>query len=152
MNTTTTHITPPPSPSTGNLCSAARTARRPRSESSTVDGLFGADLPLIGIVPFGLPSLLFLAGWVLLALCLVAPFVLLLTIALATAIVVGTSAAIVALPYLLVRSLNRYRVRRPSRRPLVHWVRWRRPTRHASPTRRRGASLVNPPAAPSTSN
>jgi len=111
MNTTTPYIKPPPPPSAVSRRSTTLGGRPPHPETSTVGGLLGADLPLIGIVPFGLPSVLFVAGWVLLALCLVGPFVLLLTIALAMVIVVAVTAGFLALPYLLVRGLHGYRVR-----------------------------------------
>ena len=119
MNTITTHIQQPPPRSAGNPRGATRSARRPHSETSALVGVLGADLALIGIVPFGLPSVMLLGGWTFLALALAGPFLTLAVIVLAMLIVAATTAAIVALPYLIVRSLHRYRARRPSRRPLI---------------------------------
>jgi hypothetical protein len=114
MNTTTPLIKPPPPPSAGNLPSATTSTRAAHSEAPTIGEVLGVDLPLIGIVPYGLPPLILVAGWVLLALALTGPFLLLVTIALATGIVVAITAAILAPPYLLARSLHRYRARRPT--------------------------------------
>jgi hypothetical protein len=147
MNTTTPLIKPPPPPSAGNLPSATTSTRAAHSEAPTIGEVLGVDLPLIGIVPYGLPPLILVAGWVLLALALTGPFLLLVTIALATGIVVAITAAILAPPYLLARSLHRYRTRRPNERQIFHRVRERHPTGHGSPTQRRAAGLINPPAA-----
>ena len=147
MNSTPPIIKPPPPPSAGNPRGATPGARPAHSETSPVADLLGADLSLIGIVPFGLPSAVLLAGWVLLTLCLIEPFVLLLTTVLATVIFVAIAVAILALPYLLVRGLHRYRSGRPIRHPLVHRVRERHPAGHGSLTDRRGERLIHPPAA-----
>jgi hypothetical protein len=57
-----------------------------------------------------------------LALSLAGPFLVLVTIVLATAIFIAFTAAVLVAPYLLIRGIHRYRERRPSRRPLVHPV------------------------------
>jgi hypothetical protein len=146
MNTTPPLIKPPPPPSAGNLRCANPSARPPHSENSPGSEL-AEDLLLTGIVPYGLPSGLLLAGWTLLVLSLAGPFLVLVTIVLAMSVVVAVIAAAVVLPYLLVRSVHRYWSRRPSRSGLSHRVHPRHASRQGFPTRRRGAPVINPPAA-----
>jgi hypothetical protein len=124
MNTAPPLIKPPP-PSCGNLRSATSSARSAQSETVTVGDLL-ADLPPIGIMPYGLPSALLLVGWTLLVLSLAGPFLVLVTIVLAMSVVVAVTAAVVVLPYLLVRSVRGYRARRPRRRRLLDRVPERR--------------------------
>lgn len=114
MNSTTTPIASPPR-GTGHLQGGARTARRPQPGTPT-EGSLAADLPLLGVIPFGLPSAIFLAGWVFLALALAGPFLALVVIVLASALFVGAAAAIAVVPYLLVRGLHRYRMHRAAER------------------------------------
>lgn len=120
MNDTTTHIRSPSPPS--------------------------ADLPPIGIVPYGLPSVALLAGGLFLALSLAGPFLVLVTIVLATAIFIAFTAGVLAAPYRLIRGIHRYRERRPSRRPLAHPVAQRQSISHGV-SRRRIAAPVNSAAA-----
>jgi hypothetical protein len=127
MNTTPPFITPPPRPSTGNLRSTTPSARPPHSENPT-DRDLAAGIPLIGIVPFGLPSPLLVLGWTFLALSLAGPFLVLVTVVLVTAVVVGVAAAAVVPPYLLVRSVAERQARQPRRRRLSDEVRERRAT------------------------
>jgi hypothetical protein len=124
MNTTPLLIKPAP-PNSGNLRSATPSARQAHPETVTVGDLL-ADLALIGVMPYGLPSLLLLVGWTLLVLFLAGPFLVLVTIVLAMSVVVGVAAAAVVLPYLLVRSVRGYQGRRPHRRWLLDGVRDRR--------------------------
>ena len=124
MNTTPPLIKPPP-PSSGYLRSATPSARPAHSETVTVGDLL-ADLPLIATMPYGLPSVLLLVGWTLLVLSLAGPFLVLVTIVLAMSVVVAVTAAAVALPYLLVRSVRGYQARRPRRRRLLYGVPVRR--------------------------
>jgi hypothetical protein len=125
MNTTPPLIKPPPQLSAANLRGGTPSARPLHSENSP-DGDLAADLLLIGIVPYGLPSGLLLAGWTFLALSLAGPFLVLVAIVLAMAVVVGVTAALVVLPYLLVRGVLRYGARRPRRHRLSDEVRERR--------------------------
>jgi hypothetical protein len=106
-----------------------------------------ADLPLIGVVPFGLPCVLLLAGWTFLALALAGPFLVLVTIVAASMVLVAITAVVVAVPYLIARSLHRYWTGRASRSTRSLEVGERQPSDETFPTRRRGARVINRPAA-----
>jgi hypothetical protein len=133
MNIATPLIKPPPPPRAGNPRSAMPGTRAAHSETSTVDDLL-VDLPLIGTMPYGLPSVIFLAGWVFFALALTGPFLVLVIVALATVIIVVLTGAIVALLYLIARRPHRFR------RHEHH------PVGDNCPIERRGGGLINTPA------
>jgi hypothetical protein len=114
-------IKPPPPPSVGDQRSATPSASSPESMLPTVGERLDEILPLIFFVPVAGPPVIVLLGpWLLLALMLTGPFLLLVTFALACVLLVVTTAAIVAPPYLLVRHLRRRSARRREWHTPVH--------------------------------
>jgi hypothetical protein len=87
------------------------------SAAPTFGEMLAETIPLVGAIAGYGPPVVFVAGpWLLLALLLSAPFAVLLTLIaamlLAAAAVVAVTAAIGAVPYVLIRGLRRYRARR----------------------------------------
>lgn len=122
--TTTELITPPRASSPPEPGSDARRNARPAASANPSFGeMLAETLPLIGAIPVYGPPVVLLAGpWVLLALMLVGPFALLVTLVVvlaAAAAVVGLVGAILATPYLLVRHLHGYWARHASMRAPV---------------------------------
>jgi hypothetical protein len=106
--TTTADIHPPRPQSFGDPQTAGRGARRSDVDSPIADGL--VDLSLVAAVPFGLPPVGLLGGWLLFALMLAGSFALLVTFSLVVVALLALTAAILAPPYLLflvVRHLRR---------------------------------------------
>ena len=91
--------------------SAHASAGTPPRVSERLDEL----LPLIDFVPEAGPPLLFVLGpWLFVVLMLIGPFVLLLTLVLATMLFVAIAAALVLLPYLVVHQLRKGWPHRPA--------------------------------------
>jgi hypothetical protein len=87
------------------------------AEQPSLRAMVAEIVPLAGaIAGEGPPVVLLLAPWLLLGLVLSGPFAFLLTLVVAmlaaAAVLVALAAAIVAPPYLLVRSIRRYRAHR----------------------------------------
>lgn len=86
------------------------------SEDRSFGDMLAETIPLVGAIAGYGPPVVFLAGpWLLLGLMLSAPFAVLVTLIVAmlaaAAVVVALVAAIVGVPYLIVRHLRGYRVR-----------------------------------------
>lgn len=115
-------IKPPPlPPSSGHPRSATRNARPLDSELPPIGQRLGEILPLIFVVPVaGPPAILVVVPWVLFALMLTGPFLLLVTFVLAGFILVGITAVILAPPYLLLSRLREHSTRRHERRAPMH--------------------------------
>ena len=83
----------------------------PVSKRPTAGAILDEILPLIGVIPVAGPPAILVAGpWLLLALMLAGPFALLFTLAavlVAAAALIGLIGAILAAPYLLVRTVRR---------------------------------------------
>ena len=114
MNTTAL-IRPPVAPGPAAPRSDAdHNASPAASERRTFGELLGELIPLIDAIAGYGPPVIFLAGpWLLLGLMLSGPFAFLVILAVfmaaAATVVVALSAAILALPYLLVERLRRHR-------------------------------------------
>jgi hypothetical protein len=147
MNATTELINPQRPPGAGNGRSATSNTRPPDSEPPIVGEMIDEIVPLIGVVPVAGPPVIYLAGpWVLLALTLTGPFLLLVTFALAAMSLVAVTAAILAPPYLLVRHLYKSWTRRRNPLTRVHRFRERRPISGTALTHRPGPRLIDGPA------
>jgi hypothetical protein len=109
---------PDPSDAAERASCAPFDARSSASRHPAHDGGLQELVPLIAVVPGEGPSIILLAGpLVLFALALAGPFLLLLTLVVllvACAVLVALAGAIVASPYLLVRRFGR------RRRPRAH--------------------------------
>lgn len=113
MNTLEQIPSPPPRPD--DRRSAAPNGRRPGSQPPTFAETLNEILPLHFAVPVaGPPAILILGPWLLLVLLLAGPFLLIVTFALAEAILAALTAAILVAPYLLLRH-----VRQPQTRPFA---------------------------------
>lgn len=146
MNTTDL-IKPPPPPSAANERSATPNAHPARSVPPTGADMITEILPLIGVVPVAGPPVIFVAGpWVLLALMLTGPCLLLVTVALGVIVLVAATAAILAPPYLLVRHLATYWTGEPEGRTADGQLRQRPRMRVSLLSQRRGAGLSGTPA------
>jgi hypothetical protein len=116
MNTTAL-IRPPAAPGRAAPRSdAGHNASVAASERQTFGEMFGELIPLIDAVAGYGPPVIFVAGpWLLLGLLLSGPFaflvVLVVFMAVAATVLVALSAAILAVPYLLVHRLRRHRAR-----------------------------------------
>jgi hypothetical protein len=91
--------------------SGARPDARPSaSDAPTVGEVLGEIIPVVGVVAGAGPPVVFVLGpWLLLALMLAGPFAVLVTLVVAMLVAAGLAAAIVAVPYLLIRVVHRHR-------------------------------------------
>jgi hypothetical protein len=134
MNTTELIKSPPPR-SAGHHRSATPNAPPSDLAPPTAGALLDEVLPLIGVVVMaGPPAVFVVVPWLLFALMLVGPFLILVTFALAAVTFFALTAAILSPPYLLVRHLRTHRTRRPERRRFVR----RLGVRHATGFNRLG--------------
>lgn len=116
MNTTAL-IRPPAAPGrAAPPADAGHNASRSALEHRTFGEMLAELIPLIDAVPGEGPPLIFLAGpWLFLVLMLCGPFaflvILVVFMVVAATVLVTLTAAILAVPYLVVRRLRRHRER-----------------------------------------
>ena len=115
--TTTAFLKPPPSPPiTGRQPDGTPNRSPSDSEFPPFEDRLEEILPLIGFVPVAGPPVFLVVGpWVLVALMLTGPFLLLVTFALAAFILVTVAAGALAPAYLLVRHIRSHRARERER-------------------------------------
>jgi hypothetical protein len=107
MSTTRTLTPSPPPASALHQRSAMRSAPPSDSEPPPLEERLNEVLSLAGVVPVsGPPIILFVGAWVLFALMLAGPFLLLVTFVLGAVVLVVPIAAILAPLYLLVRHVR----------------------------------------------
>jgi hypothetical protein len=141
-------IEPPPPQSAGHYRSAIPNAPTFDFEPQTAGAVLDEVLPLIGVVAMAGPPVVFVVvPWVLFALMLVGPFLLLVTFVLAGVILFALAVAILSPPYLLVRYLRTRWTRQPNPRPLARRLRGPHPTGFRRLSLRRGAGITNGPTA-----
>lgn len=127
MDTTEVIKPPPPRPSVGHQRSAAPPPPPFHFEPPPLEERLGEILPLIAVVPVaGPPVICFVGAWVLFALMLTGPFLLLVTFGLAAVILVAIPAAILAPPYLFARRVHTHWTRHHEPRTPGHRLRQRR--------------------------
>lgn len=124
--TTTAFFKPPPSPPITGRQPGETPDRSPSdSEFPPFEERLEEIVPLIGFVPVAGPPVFLVVGpWVLFALMLTGPFLLLVTFVLAALILVAIVAGAVAPAYLLVRHVRRHRASQrerhlPGQAPLI---------------------------------
>lgn len=115
-------IIKPPVPPRSATSQPSQTPNGPPFHSGppSFEERLGEILPLVGVVPVAGPPVIFLVPWVLIALMLTGPFLLLVTFALAAVLLAIITAAVLAPPYLLVRHLRKYAKRQHERHPPAH--------------------------------
>jgi hypothetical protein len=118
MNTTA-QLRPPRTPSGPRQPGQRRRARALASQRRTFGEMLAELVPLIGFVPQAGPPVVFVLGpWLLLVLTLAGPlawlFALVVVMIVAATVLAALTAAILAVPYLLVRHLRRQRARHAS--------------------------------------
>lgn len=113
MSTTHPLKPSPPASSVRHQRSATRNAPSFDSPPPPLEERLNEVLSLVGVVPVsGPPIILFVGAWVLFALMLAGPFLLLVTFVLGAVVLVVAIAAILAPPYLLVRRVRKQRTHR----------------------------------------
>jgi hypothetical protein len=129
--------------------SEATSARRSDSQYPPLKERLGEIVPLICVVPEAGPPVIFLVGpWVLFALMLTGPFLLLVTFVLAAVILLAITVAVLAPAYLIIRRLKRHWRVPPQRHTPVHRPRARHSTGVRLRTHHTRAELFPRPAAP----
>jgi hypothetical protein len=150
MSTTKMIKPPPPLPPRSANGERSETVNAPpfNFEPPPREERLGEIVPLVTVVPVAGPPVIFLVvPWVLFALMLTGPFLLLVTFVLAGVILVALTAAVLGPPYLLVRHLRKHLTRRHERYAPAHEPHGLQPIGVSVTTRRSGAQPLGGSAA-----